>query len=113
MTVTWQARKMVPGKDTLAVMAMHYGISTGTIIEVVLEAGADVIREDGFHGFVAMVDTKSRLDGTLRNRHRKVAGWSDGQVGVNPETTKLTRTAIRAVASWKFKHDDEENGSAA
>jgi hypothetical protein len=113
MTVTWKARKMVPGKDTLAVMAMHYGISTGTITEIVLEAGADVIREDGFRGSVTMVDTKSRLDGTLRSRNRKVAGWSDGQVGVNPETTKLTRTAIRAVVSWKFKHDDEENGSAA
>jgi hypothetical protein len=69
----WTARKMVPGKDTLSVMAMHYGITTSTIIEVVRTADADVIREDGFHGFLAAV--KNGLRG------RPKLGWSDGQVG--------------------------------
>ena len=113
MAKSWQARQMVPGKDTLSTMAMHYGITHGTIIEVVRQADVQVIREDGFLGFLGLVDTKARLDGTLRNRNRKVAGWSDGQVGVNPETTKLTRPAIIAVAQWKFQQDDQENGSAA
>lgn len=113
METSFKARQMVPGRDTLSTMAMHYGISNTTIMEVVREASADVIRADGFHGFLNLVSTNQRLDGTPRNRNRKVLGWSDGEVGVNPETTKLTRTAIRAVAAWKWRQDDPENGSAA
>ena len=114
MAQSWMARQMVPGKDNLSTMAMHYGIGTGTIIEVIRDSGAGVIRADGHKGSLILVGSKERLDGTLRNRNRKVTGWDDGQIGVDPATTILTRPAILAVADWKIEQqEDEENGSAA
>lgn len=101
MEQSWKARPMVPGKDTLSVMAMHYGLTPKTIVEVVRESGADVIRVDGFRGNLTLVGTRERLDGTPRNRSRKVLGWSDGLAGAtDPSTIKLTRAAIREISRW-------------
>jgi hypothetical protein len=91
MTASWVARKMIPGRDTVSVMAMHYGLRPNQVRDVIKEAGVEVIREDGFKG-------------TLVKKSRGTA-WSDGQVGFDPETTKLTRTAIMTVARWKIEKD--------
>jgi len=106
---SWLARQMKPRKDNIATMALHYGLTPTDIQNVVLEAGAELVREDGFVGKLEMVVSKITLSGEPRNRSRKVIGWSDGEAGVNSETTKLTRDAITAVAKWKHIITDYEN----
>lgn len=107
MSESWKARKMVPGKDTISTMALHYGTNSGTLIEVIRVSGADVIRDDGYKGPLVRVHSRAKLDGTLRNRNRNVLGWGDGKVGVNPAFTLLTTAAIRAVAQWKIEQQPE------
>lgn len=107
MAQSWKARQMVPGKDNISTMALHYGLKSTDVQQVCREAGVDLVREDGFRGTLAMVDSKVTLAGQPRNRNRKVLGWSDGQVGVNPETTKLTRSAITSVARWAFANTSD------
>ncbi len=106
MQQSWKARKMVPGKDTLSTMALHYGISDVAIRDIILQLGVEVFREDGFRGTLEMVVTQEASSGQTRNRNRKVIGWSDGQPGVNISTTKLTKQAIMTVARWKIEHQD-------
>lgn len=103
MQRSWKARKMIPGRDTLDTMAMHYGITTVAIRNILFNAGADLIREDGFRGQLKMVAPQET---SLRSRPRKVLGWSDGQVGIDTDTTKLTRSAIDAVVQWKIQNED-------
>lgn len=107
MSESWKARKMVPGKDTISTMALHYGTNTSTLIEAIRASEAEVIRADGHQGSLALVGTKQRLDGTERNRNRKVLGWADGQIGVDPNTTKLTKAAIFAVVAWKVAQSQD------
>ncbi len=93
---SWKARKMIPGKDTISVMALHYGLKPSKVRDIIKTAGADVIREDGYQGgLVAISSGKTRT-----------VGWSDGQA-VDPATTKLTRSAIKAVARWAFLKSEE------
>ena len=96
MTQTFTARQMVPSVDTIAVMAMHYGLKPSTVRDVIKRSGAKLIREDGFRGTLVSIPGASRVK------------WSDGVEGVNPKTTKLTRKAIMAVAQWKFQQSDHE-----
>lgn len=93
MSDSWKARKMVPGKDTINTMALHYGTTPATLREVIRKAKAEVIREDGFQGTFTLV--------------KKATVWSDGQVGVDLATTKLTKAAILAVVQWKISLDEE------
>lgn len=88
---------MVPGRDTLSTMALHYGITHSEIRQIVENAGVPVIREDGFRGTITPV----------RNGHvgRPRLGWSDGRVGVDVETTRLTKLAIREVSLWKHRQN--------
>lgn len=95
-----KARKTVPGRDTISVIASRYGLTPRRVRDIIRVAGAEVVREDGFRG--KLVGVK---DGHVG---RPKLGWSDGQVGVDPATTKLTRAAIRAVATWKISKMDEE-----
>lgn len=106
---SFKARQMVPGQDNVSTMALHYGLRPTDILHICREAGVLLIREDGFKGLVVEVATKTTLAGEPRNRNRKVLGWSDAQAGVNPDTTKLTRPAIMAVARWKHENTDYEN----
>lgn len=99
MVKSWKARKMVPGKDTIGVMAVHYGLSPSTVIRVIKSAKAEVIREDGFRGVIRMVN-RAAGSGTswLTN------GWSDGKFGVDPNTTRLTKSSIMAVSQWAHQN---------
>lgn len=99
MEQSWKARKMVAGQDTLSVMAMHYGLEPRVVRDVVMQAGVEVIREDGFTGTLIMV--------TSRAAKRKVIGWSDGQEGIDPDTTKLTEVAIKTISLWKHENDSD------
>lgn len=99
MEESWKARKMVPGEDTLSIMAMHYGLKPNVVRDVVKQAGVEVIREDGFTGTLTMV--------TSRVAKRRVIGWSDGQEGVDPDTTKLTEVAIKTISLWKHENDSD------
>jgi hypothetical protein len=90
---SWKARKMVPGKDTIATMALHYGTTPATLREVIRKAGAEVIRDDGL-----------KLTFVLA---KKTTVWSDGRVGVDLATTALTKAAISAVVQWKISLDEE------
>lgn len=94
---SWKARQMVPGQDTISIMAMHYGFKPSQVRDIIKAAGVEVIREDGFKGQLVSV------------KGSRTPGWSDGQVGVDPATTKLTRPAIKAVADWAWRKS-EENG---
>lgn len=96
MESTWKARQMVAGKDTIRIMAEHYGLKPSAVRDIVKQAGVELIREDGFRG--PLVRKGSSYE------------WSDG-LRVDLETTKLTKAAILAVAQWKFQHD--EFGNAA
>lgn len=93
MSESWKARKMVPGKDSIATMALHYGTTPATLREVIRKAGAEVIRDDGL-----------KLTFVLA---KKATVWSDGQVGINLATTALTKAAISAVVQWKISLDEE------
>jgi hypothetical protein len=97
---SFKARQMVPGKDTLSVMAMHYGLKPSTVRDIIKSANVPVIREDGFKGEIIMV--------SYAPGKRKVLGWSDGQVGIDPDKTKLTKPAIMAVAHWKFLQSEND-----
>lgn len=108
MPVAWKARKMVSGKDTIAVMAMHYGLRPSKVRDIIREAGAKVIREDGYKSKLVMVESEVRSL-MLGARRTKVVGWEDGSAGVDPSTTKLTKPAIMAVALWKHQHDSEND----
>ena len=116
MVKSWKARKMVPGKDTLSIMAMHYGLSPSKARDIIISAGVKVIREDGFKGKLLVFGKRNvsaivvGLSPRLMNQ-RRVTGWEDGLIGVELATTKLTRPAIRAVAQWKFLQDDAKKGS--
>lgn len=98
MSDSWKARKMVPGKDTISTMALHYGTTPATLREVIKQAGVEVIREDGFKGALATVKSVSHKS--------RVIGWSDGVPGVDSSTTKLTRAAISAVVQWKIEQSE-------
>lgn len=94
MTQSFKARQMVPSKDTIAVMALHYGLKPSTVRDVIKRARVKLIREDGFKGTLVSIPGASRVK------------WSDGVEGVDPKTTKLTRPAINAVAKWKFEQSE-------
>jgi len=104
---SFKARQMVAGRDNVSTMALHYSLKPTDILRACREAGVPLIREDGFRGLVVEVATKTTLAGTPRNRNRNVLGWSDGQVGVNPDTTKLTRLAIFTIARWAFQNSSD------
>jgi hypothetical protein len=97
MTQTFKARQMVPSRDTIAVMALHYGLKPSIVRDVIKRAGAKLIREDGFRGTLVSIPGASRVR------------WSDGVEGVDPKTTKLTRKAITAVSRWKFEQSLEND----
>lgn len=107
MEQSWKARQMVPGKDTISVMAKHYGLRPSVVRDIVKTAGVQVIREDGFRGTLTMVIVDEAVIGQSKLRKTRLAGWSDGKVGINPATTKLTRPAIMAVARWKHENDSD------
>ncbi len=98
---SWKARKMVPGRDTISTMAMHYGLKPSQIRDIIMSAKSPLLREDGYRGALVMVDNRSGVG----VRKTKVIGWGDGQEGVNPDTTKLTKSAILAVAHWRLQID--------
>jgi hypothetical protein len=95
---SFKARQMVPGKDTISVIAMHYGFTPSHVRDIIMKAGARVTREDGFTGTL------------LKAKTFKFAVWSDGRVGVNPAKTKLTRQAIKAVSQWAWQNAPENLG---
>jgi hypothetical protein len=99
---------MQPGHDTVDVMATHYGVTPAAVRDAIKSAGAEVIREDGYRGTLAMVAAGE-------SGKKKIVGWSDGQAGFDPTTTKLTKSAILAVARWKIQQQEQqeetENGS--
>lgn len=107
MTQSWKARPMIPGRDTISIMALHYNLAPTKVKEVIRRAAVEVIREDGFRGTVTLVEPYNPGGGYNGRRSRKVVGWSDGEVGVNPATTKLTKAAIMAVSRWA--HSQGEN----
>ncbi|HEY6020510.1 MAG TPA: hypothetical protein VIY48_11675 [Candidatus Paceibacterota bacterium] len=107
MSESWTARKMVPGKDTISVMAMHYGFKPSVVRDVIRAAGVKVIREDGFKGYLHMKTVSGSSVGKPGVRRTKVITWSDGSLGVDPATTKLTKEAIKAVAFWAFNKSNE------
>lgn len=107
MVQSWKARQMVPGKDTISVMAKHYGLKPSKVRDIVKEAGVQVIREDGFRGTLVMVTVDEAVIGQPKLRKTRLAGWSDGTVGIDPATTKLTKPAIMAVARWKHENDSD------
>lgn len=112
MTQTFRARQMVPRKDTISVMALHYGLKPSDVRDIIRAAGAPVIREDGFKGYLHMTTVSGLRVGKPEAKRSKVFAWSDGMLGVNPDTTKLTRKAILAVARWKFEQslkNDNDN----
>lgn len=98
MSQSWKARKMVPGKDSIATMALHYGTTPATLREVIRKAGSKVIRDDGFKGTFVLV--------------KKATVWSDGRVGIDLATTTLTREAITAVVLWKIQQDEQPEVAA-
>jgi len=113
-TKTWKARKMVPSKDTISVMALHYGLRPSKVRDIIKSAGVKVIREDGFKGKLVNLGGKRNaivvgLSPQLMGQ-KFIAGWEDGRIGVDPATTRLTKAAIMAVAFWKFQKDSENTG---
>jgi hypothetical protein len=102
MTQSFMARKMVPGKDTIKVMALHYGLKPSVVRDVIRKAGVKVIREDGYRSKLVFADTRNAVVSSRTLRPSKVVGWEDGELGVDPETTRLTKAAIMAVAHWSF-----------
>lgn len=103
MVSSFKARQMVPGKDTIGVMAMHYGLKPSQVRDIIMQAGVQVIREDGFKSALATAK-KQIVPGA---RKTSVVVWSDGVEGVDPATTKLTKEAIMTVAKWKHEHDED------
>ena len=106
MTQSFKARQMVPGKDTIRVMATHYGLKPSVVRDIIMKAGVKVVREDGFRGKLADLSRGDFVVAGLSPRlmsMKKIVGWEDGTIGVDPLTTKLTRKAITAVALWKFQ----------
>lgn len=106
----FKARKMIPGKDTISVMAMHYGLKPSKVRDIIKQAGAEVIREDGHRGRLVNLTTSmvSDASGQVTSKIRSVV-WDDCQ-SVDPMTTKLTRQSIMAVADWVLSNKLEENG---
>lgn len=106
MSESWKARKMVPGRDTIRVMATHYGLKPSDVRDIIRKAGAKVIREDGFRGYLHMTTVSGVRVGKPEVKRSKVIAWSDGSLGVDADTTKLTKEAIMAVATWAMNKTD-------
>jgi hypothetical protein len=110
MTESWTARKMVAGKDTVRVMATHYGLKPSTVLEIIKAAEAPLFREDGYRGYLHTKTLSGEAAGKPSVKRTTVMMWSDGTVGVDPLTTKLTKAAIRAVALWAWRKSNENDG---
>lgn len=98
---------MVPGRDTVSVMALHYGLKPSLVRDIIKQAGVPVIRgTDGHRGTLVNLTTMmiSQAEGEVTSRLRSVV-WDDAQP-FDPETTKLTRAAIMTVARWKIENSE-------
>lgn len=101
--MSWVARQMVPGKDTIRVMATHYGLKPSVVTDIIRRAGAPLVREDGYKSRIHLQRTHGAVVGKPWRRQVSTPAWSDGSLGVDPTTTKLTRPAINAVADYAFR----------
>lgn len=107
MVQSFKARQMQPGHDTISVMAMHYGFKPSKVTDIIKQAGAEVIREDGF---------RSKLLGAMVSKEGKgkvrAIVWTDGVIGVNPDKTRLTKDAIKAVSLWAFRQQQAKQNES-
>lgn len=101
--MSWKARQMVPGKDTIRVIATHYGLKPSQVVDIARKASAPLIREDGFESRIHLQRTRGAVVGRPWRHMVSTPAWSDGSLGVDPMTTKITRPAINAVADYAFR----------